>query len=137
MAPDGFQDAVRHVGHVTVVAVTASRIRRMMGVPCQPFHVVEAVVALHAGTVPSHAELELIVGPVLPAPGVAGRLVHLMARQARHVAPLVTRRVEHAVEITAAGTDHAVGPERPWPDRVAPIGGPGRPPERGPAPPAR
>src|SRR4029077_19246919 len=111
MAPDGFQQAIRGERHVTVVAGTPRRFLPMMRVPSELVHIFEALVALQTGTLTVHAELELIVGPMRPRPWIIARLVHLVARQARHLAALETRRVEQPIVFSPAGTDHAVGPE--------------------------
>src|SRR4029077_72233 len=126
MAPDGFQQAVRGEWHVTVVAGTSRRFRRMMRVLSELVHISEALVALQTGTVTVHAELELIVGPIWPRPRIVARLVHLVARQARHLAALETRRVEQAIVFSPAGTDHSVGPETAGGGRVGTVHGPVR-----------
>jgi hypothetical protein len=47
--------------------------------------------------------------------------VHLVARQARHLAALETRRVEQTIVFSPAGTDHSVGPETSGGGRVGTV----------------
>ena len=60
------------------------------------------VVALEAGLVAAHAARELIVGIAL---------VHRVATDARHLAALITGRLEQAVVLAAGHADVAVRPE--------------------------
>ena len=60
------------------------------------------VVALEAGLVAAHAAGELVVGIAL---------VHRVATDARHLAALITGRLEQAVVLAAGDANHSIGPK--------------------------
>ena len=101
------EQTIGGIWHVAVHAPTATRVRGMMGVRGHILRIFG--VTLETGVVTSHAGLQLIISPLFQR--LVVRWMHGMARQAGHLAMLVTGRLYQSVVLAPGNSSHPIGPK--------------------------